>query len=66
MAKKYDGWTVKYSWGGICEESFHPKRTGVVSWWDKHALSPSTMWKNQSRRLGHKIVKVKLVEVDNG
>ncbi len=64
MSEKHDGWVVKYSWGTFLEASFRPTRTEVVAWWNKDAESPCLKWKNMSRRYGHKIVKVKLVEVD--
>ena len=66
--KDYDGWAIKYSWGRINPNSFQELRTQVVEEWDKDAkdrfkIIPELLWKNMGRRHGHKIVKVKLVEV---
>lgn len=60
----FDGWVIKYEWGRISVNSFHIYRKDVVKWWNKDALNHSSLlWKNMSRRYGHKLVKVKLMEV---
>jgi len=64
---KYDGWAMKYEWSEtVFPGSFHVHRTGVVEWWEEGGI-PELRWKNASRREGmrHKIVKVKLVEVED-
>ena len=68
--KEYDGWAIKYSWGQIEPSTFRELRIRVIEEWDKDAkngfeIIPELLWKNMGRRLGHKIVKVKLVEVKN-
>ncbi len=65
---EYDGWVIKYSWGQIEPSTFREKRTAVIKAWDKQAYDgikwiPELMWKNMGKRLGHKIVKVKLMEI---
>jgi hypothetical protein len=62
--KKYDGWAIKYSWGAIDSSTFQESRNAVRKRWDSQAHHPSMFWKNASRRYGHKIVKVKLIEVE--
>ncbi len=61
--KEYDGWVIKYSFGRISLNSFHIYKKDVVKWWNKDACVPSLLWKNMSRKHGHKIVKVKLMEI---
>ena len=64
---KYDGWVVKYSWGQIEPSTFRERKADVVRGWDSSegTISKSLLWKNMGRRLGHKIVKAKLVEVSD-
>ena len=64
--KNYDGWTIKTK-RELMAESFHQRRTEVVSWWNNvtapYGDTEYWKWKNFSRRKGHKIVKVRLMEV---
>jgi len=64
---KYDGWAIKTNWNGeIIPWSFQRKRTEVVEWWNEWSLATDNTfkWKNFRKRGTHKIVKVKIVEVE--
>ena len=66
---KYDGWAIKYSWGQIEPSTFRELRTQVIENWNEDAkdafrIIPELLWKNMGRKHGHKIVKVRLVEVE--
>ena len=54
--KKYDGWTVKNKWGSFLFYFFEITRKGVIG---KIGIERWEAWEKE----GHKIVKVKLVEV---
>jgi hypothetical protein len=58
-----EGWAIKYSNGSLSLSSANYYRTDIVQHWDKDVRDSSYLWKNISRRIGHKIVRVKLVEV---
>jgi len=63
---KYDGWCMK-AFERILPGSFHSTRTGVVKWWGDWSLSiddSSLKWKNYRKRGTYKIVKVRIVEVN--
>lgn len=60
---KYDGWVIKESDGYLSRKSFHRRRIDVIKWWNGLPF-PLDCWKNFSRRNDHKIVKIKLVEVE--
>ena len=61
---KYDGWAIKYKSGELAINSFHRLRTDVVKWWNK-MLDDSLSWRYVRKKYGNKIVKVKLVEVED-
>ena len=53
---EYDGWTVKNKWGSLLPHFFNYRRRDVIK---ELGVDIWKAWK----RIGHKIVKVKLVEV---
>lgn len=55
MAKKYDGWVIKNKWGSLLFWTFCETREKVRK---------KVRWRVESQ--GHKIVKVKLMEVSDG
>ena len=54
---EYDGWTVKNKWGSLLPHFFKYRRRQVI---EQLGVDTWKAWKNK----GHKIVKVKLVEVE--
>jgi len=64
---KYDGWCTK-AFGKILPWSFHTTRTGVIEWWDDAIYPPLVpllfKWNRFRKRGTHKIVKVRIVEVE--
>ncbi len=60
--RKYDAWGVKTIQGNIILGSIHLYRTTVVDWWNKDARDKKYVWRNMSRRLGLKIIKIKFLE----
>ena len=57
MAKKYDGWVVK-TIHGLLVWTFEQRRSDVIKHW-------GDSWKKARRSGEYKIVKVKLVEVED-
>ena len=55
MAKKYHGWVIKNKWGSFLMQTFGDTR--------KECRKKVDDWRGWER-LGHKPVKVKLVEVE--
>ena len=53
---KYDGWTVKNKWGSLLPHFFNKKRSEVIE------QLGVRVWK-EWEKIGHKIVKVELIEV---
>lgn len=61
---KYDGWVIKVQWSGkpfFLTWHFHEKRTDVVKSFNDGS---GGLWRKYRRRGTHKLVKVKLVEVE--
>jgi len=52
MTEKYDGWVIKNKWGSLLSWTFAETR---------EAVKIKVSWRIESQ--GHKLVKVKLVEV---
>ncbi len=61
MAKKYDGWTIKSFDRCLLEWFFHETRSEVIKAFE---ISVGESWRKYRRRGTHKLVKVKLVEVE--
>jgi len=65
MAKKYDGWAIKYHFTGgdyISPVSFRIFRKDVIK---KYEDNISEIWQRNRRRGLVELVKVKLVEVED-
>ena len=63
---KYDGWVMTNNWEGIMPTSFHRTRTEVIKWWDDSwdETAITFKWRNFRKRGTHKIVKARIVGVD--
>ena len=62
MSKKHDGWAIKYEGGYISPYSFHVYSSSVVK---KYEDGIKGLWRKNRRKGLVKLVKVKLVEVEN-
>ena len=66
---KYDGWCMKNTWDGVMPWSFQQTRAEVIKWWHGNwdiKRYPRYSWRNTRRRGTHSLVKVRIVEVENG
>ena len=62
MVEKYDGWVLKVG-QYLRAFTFHEKKTDVVKDFERFCGGEGS-WREHRRKGTHKIVKVKLVEVE--
>lgn len=58
----YDGWAIKYHWGHVSAVSFRVYRSQVIQYYEDRVKG---LWKKNRQKGYVKLVKVRLIEVED-